>query len=338
MADQARGERMIQIFVYMMAHYNNRYSVTDIMQHLNFCEDDLRSIQRDMQALSNIGGGYINRIVESGKIYYKVALERANKLIFPEFGDTLLHFMFLQRIANIYPATSNLIEDLTKRITQDLPAKEQSTLAYYAKELNGRILFMGTPPSVDENVGKNLPIILDAIRKKQKVQIAYTDNWGNTTNKPRIPLMIAINQGEIYIGCVSQHHPDKTYALKLRRIQSVKLLREQFVEDPKVVETLRKRIRTGTLLSGDQEQQEEKVVIYFPGYAKNFLQERPYHPSMKIKELECGDIHVTMKVAVNELLKQWVMYYGSIAEVLKPAKLRQMVLDSAKDLVKLYER
>ena len=338
MAEQARGERMIQIFVYMMAHYNNRYSVADIMQHLDLREDDLRNVQRDMQALSNMGGGYINRTVESGKVYYKVALERANKLVFPEFGDTLLHFMFLQRIANIYPATSNLIEDLTKRITQDLPAKEQSTLAHYAKELNGRILFMGTPPSIDENVGKNLPIILDAIRKKQKLQITYTDNWGNTTNKPRVPLMVAIHQGEIYIGCVSQHHPDKTYALKLRRIQSVKPLREQFVEDPKVVETLRKRIRTGTLLSGDQEQQEEKVVIYFPGYAKNFLQERPYHPSMKIKELECGDIHVTMKVAVNELLKQWVMYYGSIAEVLKPAKLRQMVLDSAKDLVKMYER
>ena len=54
--------------------------------------------------------------------------------------------------------------------------------------------------------------------------------------------------------------------------------------------------------------------------------------------MKCGDIHVTMKVAVNELLKQWVMYYGPIAEVLKPAKLRKMVLDSAKELVKLYER
>ena len=177
-----------------------------------------------------------------------------------------------------------------------------------------------------------------ALRKKQKVQIAYTDNWGALTNKPRIPLMVAINHGEIYIGCVSQHHPDKTYALKLRRIQSVKLLREQFVEDPKVVEILRRRIRTGTMLSGDQDTPSEKVVIYFPGYAKNFLQERPYHPSMKIKELPCGDLHVTMNVAVNALLKQWVMYYGSIAEVLKPAKFRQMVLDSAKELVRVYER
>ena len=59
---------------------------------------------------------------------------------------------------------------------------------------------------------------------------------------------------------------------------------------------------------------------------------------MKITELECGDLHVTMNVAVNGLLKQWVMYYGSIAEVLKPAKLRQMVLDSAKELVGMYER
>ena len=59
---------------------------------------------------------------------------------------------------------------------------------------------------------------------------------------------------------------------------------------------------------------------------------------MKIKELPCGYLHVTMNVAVNGLLKQWVMYYGSIAEVLKPAKLRQMVLDSAKELVGLYEK
>ena len=338
MAEQTRGERMIRIFVYMTAHYNNRYSVADIMRLLDIPESDLRSVQRDMQALTDIEGGYIKRIVESGKIYYHVSIDKANKLVFPEFGDTILHFVFLQRIANLYPATSSLIEDITKRITQDLPAREQTTLSSYAKELNGRILFMGTPPGYDENVSKNLPVILDAIRKKQKVLISYTDNMGNRTDKPRVPLMVAIHQGEIYIGCVSQHFPDKTYALKLRRMESVKLLREHFLEDPKIIEMLRKRIRSGALFSEEQNPHTEKVVIYFPGYAKNFLQERPFHQSMKLKELECGDLHVTMNVAVNDMLKQWVMYYGPIAEVLKPTKLRQMVLDSAKDLVKLYEK
>ena len=337
MAKQRRGERMVRIFVYLMAHYNNRYSVADIMRHLDIPEGDLRSVQRDMQDLTDIEGGYIQRFTEGGKTYYQVALERADKLVFPEFGDTLLHFMFLQRIANIYPAASSLIEDITKRITQDLPAREQATLAGYSKELNGRILFMGTPPGFDENVGKNLPIILEAIRRKQKLQIAYTDNRGNRSDKPRVPLMLAIYQGEIYIGCVSQHYPDSTYALKLRRIESIKPLHEQFTEDPQVVEALRKRIRTGALFSDDQNPQAERVVIRFPGYAKNFLQERLYHPSMKIKELEDGHLQVTMTVAVNDLLKQWVMYYGPIAEVQKPAKLRQMVLDTAKELVRMYE-
>ena len=307
------------------------------MHHLDIPESDLRNVQRDMQALVNLEGGYIQRIIDSGKTYYQMALERANKLVFPDFGDMVLHFVFLQRIANLYPATASLIEDLTKRITQDLPAKQQDILKSYSKDLNGRILFMGTPPNYDENVSKNLPTILNAIRKKQKVQITYTDNWGTISTQPRIPLMVAISHGDIYIGCVSRHHPDKTYALKLQRIESVKLLKETFEENPKVVESLRKRIRSGSLLLGEQNPQEEKVVIYFPKYAKNFLKERPYHRSMKMEDAPGDEIRVTMKVEVNDLLKQWVMYYGNIATVEQPKKLKQMVLETAKALVQKYE-
>ena len=338
MENPGRGERMVRIFVYLMAHYNNRYSVTDIMQHLDIPASELRSVQRDMQALTNLESRYIQRITDSGKTYYQAALERANKLVFPEFGDMVLHFVFLQRIANLYPATASLIDDLTRRITQDLPAKQQDILKSYSKELSGRILFMGTPPNYDEDVSKHLPTILNAIRQKRKVQIKYTDNWGTPSDKPRVPLMIAISHGDIYIGCVSQHHPDKTYALKLQRIESVKLLKETFEEDSKVVESLRKRIRTGSLLLGEQNPQEEKVVIYFPKYAKNFLKERPYHRSMEMEDAPGDEIRVTMKVEVNELLKQWIMYYGNIATVEQPKKLRQMILETAKQLVEKYEK
>ena len=57
-----RGERMVRIFVYLM-------------------------VQSDMRALTNFEGGYIQRIIDSGKTYYQVALERANKLVFSDFGD-----------------------------------------------------------------------------------------------------------------------------------------------------------------------------------------------------------------------------------------------------------
>ena len=67
MAELTRGERLVRIFVYMMAHNNNRYSVTDIMRNLDFPENDLRSVQRDMQALAEIEGDYIRRFSENGK-------------------------------------------------------------------------------------------------------------------------------------------------------------------------------------------------------------------------------------------------------------------------------
>ena len=155
MAKLTRGERMIKIFVYLMAHYNNRYTITEIMHNLDIPESDLRSIQRDMQSLIDVEGCYIRKLVEFGKTYYQVALEKANKLIFPEFDDVLLHFVFLQRIANLYPSCSLLINDLIDTIQKSLPKAMQDSLKRHSKALNNRIIFMGTLPNIDATLGSS---------------------------------------------------------------------------------------------------------------------------------------------------------------------------------------
>lgn len=73
MAKIARGERMIKIFVYLMAHYNNRYTITEIMHNLDIPKRDLRSIQRDMQSLIDVdwvlyskAGGVWKNLLSSG--------------------------------------------------------------------------------------------------------------------------------------------------------------------------------------------------------------------------------------------------------------------------------
>ena len=195
---------------------------------------------------------------------------------------------------------------------------------------------MGSAPGVDEDSTKNLYTMLRAIREHRKVQVQYTDNWGNVTDKPRVPLTVVVHQGDIYIGCVSQSHPGSTYALKLCRIKSAKLTREQFVENPKDVESLRTRIRSGALLLGEQSPKSENVSILFKKQIWNTLKERPYHQSMRIEERK-SYLRVTMKVEVNEMLKQWVMFFGNIATVEKPQILRTMILDTARQLVQKYE-
>lgn len=336
--EETRGARLLRIFVFLMSHYNNRYTIPEIMHFLSLEPEHLRNVQRDLLALVSIEGEYVKRTQEFGKVYYQAVLEKARKIVFNEFNDSFLHFVFLKRIANIYPATASLIENLTEKIQNDLPKKEQDFLKKYFNDLNNRILFMGTQPDFDENVGKILPVILMAICKKQKLQITYTDNFGNRSKKKRVPLMVVVHQGEIYIACVSENHPDRTYALKLRRVESAKLLREPFTENPKVLEALRKRIRLGSFLLGEQNPKAEKVRLYFPNYLKNILKEKPYHPSMKITSAPGDEICVTMKVEINEQLKQWILSYGNNATVEKPKILREMLLDTAKELVKRYER
>lgn len=335
MAEMARGERMVHIFVFLLAHYTRCYSVVEIMHNLEIPETDLRNVQRDMVALLRIPGGYIQRKMEFGKVYYQAAVPKADKLVFPEFSDTLLHLVFLKRIANMYPASSALISDLTEKIGESLPKKSQDTLSQLYSALNSRILFMGTPPSFEENSAKVLYTILRAIGERRKVQLRYLDNWGNVSEKTRVPLMIVVHHGDIYVGCVSQSNPGATYALKLCRIESAKLTREQFTEDPKVLESLRARVTSGAFLLGEQSPKTEEIVILFEKHIWNTLRERPYNLSMRIEERK-ENLRVTIKGEVNDYLKQWVMFFGDIAYVEKPKSLQRMIRDTAKKMAARY--
>jgi predicted DNA-binding transcriptional regulator YafY len=140
--------------------------------------------------------------------------------------------------------------------------------------------------------------------------------------KVRIPLMVIIYQNEIYIGCESQSNPGKTYVLKFRRIKSIELTKETFQENPKVIETLRKRVMLGSAILGTQDPKAEDVEIIFDPSAKFYLDEKPFHRSMKVEELKNGQLRVTMKVEANELLYRWVLSYADSATVIKPISLR----------------
>ena len=243
MADMTRGERTVQLFAKVISNPGKKFTVTDLMNAFNIPDEERRNVQRDMRFLSEMDGGrYITVENEGRTAVYRSALPNAERLLFPNFENTMLHFVFLRRIANMYPAASETVTDLLEKIQKSLPSNEKKAVEQLAQDLNSRILFAGTPPMFEEDSSEKLKIILRAIHERRKILVTYISETGNIP-RMRIPLMVILYQGEIYIGCVSQHHPDQTYALKLRRIQSVKLLREQFVEDPKVVETLRKMLK-----------------------------------------------------------------------------------------------
>ena len=77
MAELARGERMVQIFVYLVSHYNNQYSVSEIMANLGIARKDLRSVQRDVASLSRMAGEYVERREVKGVAHYQANVSKA---------------------------------------------------------------------------------------------------------------------------------------------------------------------------------------------------------------------------------------------------------------------
>ena len=336
MADMTRGERTVQLFAQVISNPSKKYTIADLMELLNIPEGERRNVQRDMRFLSEMDAGrYVQQESVGRTFYYSSALQNADRLLFPNFENTMLHFVFLRRIANIYPATSEIITQLLERIEDSLPAREKKSIRQLGEELNSKILFMGTPPDFEEDSSEKIRVILQAIHDHRKIEVEYMTESSCKKSK-RIPLMVIIYQNDLYVGCQSLLHAGDTYTLKFRRIKSVKLTKETFVEDPKVIDKLRRQITSGAAFLSGQEPKLQDIELEFESHAKLFLQENPFNRSMQIGKIKDGKITVKMKAECNRILFNWVVSFADAARVVKPAALKNMLSEYADYLKEVY--
>ena len=334
MADMTRGERTVQLFAKVISNPEKKFTINDLMEAFNIPAEERRNVQRDMRFLSEMDGGRYIAVDTVGRTaYYSSALRNAERLLFPNFENTMLHFVFLKRIANIYPATSEIITQLLERIEKSLPNREQKSLRHLGEELNTKILFMGTPPNIEEDASEKIRTILQAIHDHRKIDVTYMTEDADKQST-RIPLMIIIYEDELYVGC--QRQDGNTYTLKFRRIKNVKLAKEMFVEDPKILDKLRRQVASGAAFMSGQEPKLEDVEIEFESRARLYLEENPFNRSMNIGKAKNGKITVKMKAEINQLLFNWVVSFSNVARVVKPASLQKRLKEYAEYLLNIY--
>lgn len=336
MAENNRGERMVNIFIHLITHPKQKFSISQLMTILDISEDDRRNTQRDMQSLINLPGQYVICEGSGAHKTYSTGLSVLDKLALPNFEEVMLQFAFLQRISGIYPRSAMLIDMLIDKIRRNVPIKNREQIDEAYKAITSRVMFMGTPPDIDETADEKLRIILQAIRTHREIETDYEPTKKDSSPSKRIPLMMIVFQGEIYIGCVRHSDPEAVYALKLCRIKSIKLLKETFVENPISLATLRQKIDNLALF--DKSSIPEKVELTFPKDAKQYIKERPYHRSMRIKEKN-GLLHVTMNVCINAQLIQWILYneFNNVT-VVSPEYLKDEILRYGESIVRKYRK
>ena len=63
-------------------------------------------------------------------------------------------------------------------------------------------------------------------------------------------------------------------------------------------------------------------VVFARGLAR-YIRERVWHPSQKLRDLPDGRVEMTLHVADTLEVRRWILGFGSEAEVLAPASLRE---------------
>jgi predicted DNA-binding transcriptional regulator YafY len=76
-----------------------------------------------------------------------------------------------------------------------------------------------------------------------------------------------------------------------------------------------------------------EVVIRFNARVADYILEKKWHDSQKLKNLPNGGVELSLKLSSLQEIERWVLGWGGNAVVLRPAELAQAVQDSARKIL-----
>jgi proteasome accessory factor B len=80
------------------------------------------------------------------------------------------------------------------------------------------------------------------------------------------------------------------------------------------------------------------VVIRFDAAVADRVRERDWHESQQLRDLHSGGLELTLRLGALAEVERWVLGWGSAAEVLEPAELRNRIARTVTSLAAVYGR
>jgi proteasome accessory factor B len=78
------------------------------------------------------------------------------------------------------------------------------------------------------------------------------------------------------------------------------------------------------------------IHIAFDSFAAPLVQERQWHPSQKIKQLQNGAIELSLTLGNLEEIERWILSWGPHARVLAPPDLKERIANTVWALANSY--
>ena len=170
-----------------------------------------------------------------------------------------------------------------------------------------------------------------AIRKQRQVEMTYYTASRNEQRKRTVnPYHIYSAMGSWYLLAFDRWRQDiRTF--NMERIEAYQLLDQPFDPDPNF--SALPYLAQGFMGSLGPR---FEVAIQFDAYQARYIRERQWHLTQSMEELPDGGVILRLQSGGLEAIQRWVMQYGSHAEVLEPAELRQAIAAEIKKMSQFY--
>lgn len=175
--------------------------------------------------------------------------------------------------------------------------------------------------------------LVDAIAKRRVVRITYGSltEWETIDTKLRPYQMLFIKRSWYVIGRSSLHREVRTF--NVGRIQSISMLRTKY-SIPRSF-SLEKHFGNAWVMIPGTGPDQEVVVRFASSVAKN-VAEVVWHKTQRVTFLQDGSLEFRATVSGLDEIAWWVLGYGDLAEVLKPAKLRRIIARRVHQMYNVY--
>jgi len=165
-----------------------------------------------------------------------------------------------------------------------------------------------------------------AVAQRQQLELAYRKPGQGQPEKRLVdPYHLANINGEWFLFAHDHARKDiRTFVPA--RIQSVKPTGKAFERSPKF--SLEKRLQDSFGVHSGKGNYE--VVIRFHARVADYIREKKWHESQRLRELKGGGVELRMRLSSLVEVERWILSWGGDARVIKPRELTEAIKQAAR--------
>jgi proteasome accessory factor B len=165
---------------------------------------------------------------------------------------------------------------------------------------------------------EHLRLIHEALAARRRLRMTYYSMHRDETTERRVdPLHLTYHDGGYYlVGHCHLRGALRIFAVE--RIRAVDALAARF-ERPADFDAEAYLRRAWGIVQGEL----VTVKVRFARSVARYIQDRLWHPTQRLRELDGGRVELTLRVADTLEVRRWILGFGPEAEVAEPAGLRE---------------